>query len=125
MTDRIQLAWNTFRDAIWPLVEALRDLTPIIVVILFFQEVVLNQPIPNLDELLSGLLFVLVGLALFIRGLEIGLFPLGESMAHAFAKKGNVFWLLLFAFLLGFGTTVAEPALIAVAGKAAEVAAGG
>jgi len=125
MTDQIQLAWNTFRDAIWPLVEALRDLTPIIVVILFFQEIVLQQPIPNLDELLSGLLFVLVGLALFIRGLEIGLFPLGESMAHAFAKKGNVFWLLLFAFLLGFGTTVAEPALIAVAGKAAEVAAEG
>jgi len=125
MTDRIQLAWNTFRDAIWPLVEALRDLTPIIVVILFFQEIVLQQPIPNLDELLSGLLFVLLGLALFIRGLEIGLFPLGESMAHAFAKKGNVFWLLLFAFLLGFGTTVAEPALIAVAGKAAEVAAEG
>jgi len=125
MTDRIQLAWNTFRDAIWPLVEALRDLTPIIVVILFFQEIVLQQPIPNLDQLLSGLLFVLLGLALFIRGLEIGLFPLGESMAHAFAKKGNVFWLLLFAFLLGFGTTVAEPALIAVAGKAAEVAAEG
>ena len=125
MTDQIRLVWNTFRDAIWPLVEALRDLTPIIVVILFFQEIVLQQPIPNLDELLSGLLFVLLGLALFIRGLEIGLFPLGESMAHAFAKKGNVFWLLLFAFLLGFGTTVAEPALIAVAGKAAEVAAEG
>ena len=121
----MQLAWNTFHDAIRPLVEAFRDLTPIIVVILFFQEIVLNQQIPNLDELLTGLLFVLVGLALFIRGLEIGLFPLGEAMAHAFARKGNAFWLLLFAFLLGFGTTVAEPALIAVAGKAAEVAAEG
>lgn len=121
----MQLLWSAFRDAIWPLVEAFRDLTPIIVVILFFQEIVLQQPIPNLDELLSGLAFVLIGLALFIRGLEIGLFPLGEAMAHAFAKKGNVFWLLLFAFLLGFGTTVAEPALIAVAGKAAEVAAEG
>lgn len=125
MTDRIQQTWNAFRDAIWPLVEAIRDLTPIIVVILFFQEIVLRQPIPNLDELLTGLIFVLIGLALFIRGLEIGLFPLGEAMAHAFAKKGNVFWLLLFAFLLGFGTTVAEPALIAVAGKASEVAAEG
>jgi len=125
MTERAQLVWSRFRDAIWPLVEAFRDLTPIILVILFFQEVVLGQPIPNLNELLSGLLFVLVGLALFIRGLEIGLFPLGEAMAYAFAKKGNVFWLLLFAFLLGFGTTVAEPALIAVAGKAAEVAAEG
>ncbi len=117
--------WNTFRDAIRPLVEALRDLLPIIVVILFFQEIVLNKPIPNLEELVSGFVFVLLGLALFVRGLEIGLFPLGESMAYAFAKKGNVFWLLAFAFLLGFGTTVAEPALIAVAGKAAEVAATG
>jgi uncharacterized membrane protein (DUF2068 family) len=125
MTDKLQLMWNTFHDAVRPLVEAVRDLTPIIVVILFFQEIVLKQPIPNLGELLEGLLFVLVGLALFIRGLEIGLFPLGEAMAHAFAKKGSVFWLLLFAFLLGFSTTVAEPALIAVAGKAAEVAAQG
>jgi len=108
-----------------PLLEALRDLTPIILVIVFFQLFVLKQPIPNLGEMLSGLLFVLFGLALFVRGLEIGLFPMGESMAHAFAKKGNVFWLLLFAFLLGFGTTVAEPALIAVAGKASEIAAQG
>lgn len=108
-----------------PLLEALRDLTPIILVIVFFQLFVLKQPIPNLGEMLAGLLFVLFGLALFVRGLEIGLFPMGEAMAHAFAKKGNVFWLLLFAFLLGFGTTVAEPALIAVAGKAAEIAAQG
>ena len=106
-----------------PLLEALRDLTPIILVIVFFQLFVLKQPIPDLAEMLAGLLFVLFGLALFVRGLEIGLFPMGESMAHAFARKGNVFWLLLFAFLLGFGTTVAEPALIAVAGKAAEIAA--
>ena len=108
-----------------PLLEALRDLAPIILVILFFQGFVLKQPIPNMEEMLVGMAFVLVGLALFVRGLEIGLFPMGEGMAHAFAKKGNVFWLLLFAFLLGFATTVAEPALIAVAGKAAEVAAQG
>lgn len=112
-----------FREALRPLIEALRDLTPIIIVILFFQEAVLQQPIPRLDEMISGLIFVLLGLALFVRGLEIGLFPMGEAMAHAFANKGNIFWMLLFAFLLGFGTTVAEPALIAVAGKAAEVAA--
>jgi len=94
-----------------------------VLVILFFQELVLKQPIPNMEGILVGMLLVLIGLALFVRGLEIGLFPLGESMAFAFAKKGNVMWLLLFAFLLGFGTTVAEPALIAVAGKAAQVAA--
>jgi len=108
-----------------PLFEAARDLTPIILVILFFQVFVLKQPIPNLEEMLVGMVFVLIGLALFVRGLEIGLFPLGESMAFAFAKKGNIFWLLLFAFLLGFGTTVAEPALLVVAGKAAEIAAQG
>jgi len=51
------------------------------------------------------------------------MFPFGEAMAHAFARKGNIYWLLTFAFLLGFGTTVAEPALIAVAGKAAKIAA--
>ena len=112
-------------SALRPLWEAARDLAPIVLVILFFQLVVLQQPIPHLADLLTGLLLVLIGLALFVRGLEIGLFPLGESMAHAFANKGNLFWLLLFAFLLGFGTTVAEPALIAVARKAAEIAADG
>jgi hypothetical protein len=68
---------------------------------------------------------VILGLALFVRGLEMGLFPIGENMAYAFARKGSLFWLLLFAFALGFGTTVAEPALIAVADEAAEVAAVG
>jgi len=117
--------WSNVRAMLRPLFEALRDLSPIILVIVCFQEFVLRQPIPHLDQLLAGLLMVLIGLALFVRGLEIGLFPLGEGMAYAFAKKGNAFWLLLFAFLLGFGTTVAEPALIAVAGKAADIAAGG
>jgi len=110
-------------EALHPLFAAARDLAPIVLVILFFQGLVLRQPIPNLQEMLLGLALVLVGLALFVRGLEIGMFPLGEAMAHAFAKKGNIYWLLAFAFLLGFGTTVAEPALIAVAGKAANIAA--
>jgi hypothetical protein len=108
-----------------PILAAARDLLPIVVVIAFFQFFVLQQPIPNLGNIVFGMLFVLLGLALFVRGLELGLFPLGESMAYAFAKKGNLLWLLAFAFLLGFGTTVAEPALIAIAGKAAEVAASG
>ena len=99
-----------------------RDLVPIIVVIGFFQIVVLQQPFPDLERVLIGLVFVVVGLSLFIQGLEIGLFPLGESMAGAFARKGSLTALLAFAFCLGFGTTVAEPALIAVSAKAAEVA---
>jgi hypothetical protein len=101
----------------------LRDLAPIILVIVFFQIVVLQQPFPNLDRVLGGLVLVMVGLALFIQGLETGLFPLGEAMAGAFARKGSLAWLLAFAFALGFGTTVAEPALIAVADEAARAAA--
>lgn len=110
-------------DMFRPLAEALRDLLPILGVILFFQLFVLGQPIPNGMRMLYGTLLVLVGLALFVRGLEIGLFPLGESMAQGFVRKGSAPWLLLFSFLLGFATTVAEPALIAIAKKAAQVAA--
>ncbi|MDZ7750093.1 MAG: DUF1538 domain-containing protein [Gammaproteobacteria bacterium] len=102
-----------------------RDLGPILLVIAGFQLLVLQQPIPEFGRILVGTLLVVVGLTLFIRGLEMALFPLGEAMAHAFARKGSLPWLLLFAFALGFGTTVAEPALIAVARKAAEVAAAG
>ena len=107
------------------LVASIRDLAPIIAVVLFFQLVVLQQPLPNVGQLMVGVLFVLLGLTFFIHGLEQGLFPIGESMAHAFARKGSVPWLLIFAFALGFGTTVAEPALIAVAAEAAKVAANG
>jgi hypothetical protein len=104
-------------------VDSVRDLAPIIIVIGFFQLVVLQQPIPNLGEIVVGVVLVLLGLTLFIQGLEMGLFPVGESMANAFAHKGSLFWLLAFAFALGFGTTAAEPALIAVAAEAATVAA--
>ena len=102
-----------------------KDLFPIILVIAFFQLFILQQPIPNLTEIFIGTLFVAVGLSLFIKGLEMGLFPIGESMAYDFARKGSVFWMLVFAFCLGFGTTIAEPALIAVASEAANVAAQG
>jgi len=112
--------------AFWlALLNSLNDLLPIIVVIGFFQLVVLQQPLPNLANLLGGLVLVTLGLTLFVRGLEMGLFPLGENMAFEFARKGSVPWLLIFAFALGFGTTVAEPALIAVANEAAKVAAEG
>ncbi len=102
---------------------SLRDLAPIVIVIAFFELAVLQQPLPNVGGLLGGLLFTVLGLTFFIYGLEMGLFPIGESMAYDFARKGNLAWLLAFAFALGFGTTVAEPALIAVAGEAAQAAA--
>jgi uncharacterized membrane protein (DUF2068 family) len=111
------------RNFIRLIASALRDLTPIILVIAFFQIFVLQQPLPNWPNVLAGLILVVFGLAFFIQGLELGLFPIGASMADAFARKGSLTALLAFAFGLGFGTTVAEPALIAVASQAAEVAA--
>ena len=107
------------------MLDSLRNLAPIILVIAFFQIFVLQQPPDNVASLLTGTLFVVLGLTFFIYGLEMGLFPIGESMAHAFARKGSIFWLLTFAFALGFGTTVAEPALIAISEEASEVAAKG
>ncbi len=101
----------------------LRDLAPIVLIVAFFQLAVLRQPVDDLAGIAIGFMFVLIGLAIFIRGLEMALFPLGEALAHAFARKGSLVWLLVFAFALGFGTTVAEPALIAVAGEAAAAAA--
>jgi hypothetical protein len=104
--------------------KAFTDLLPILVVIAFFQIVVLRQPLPNFAEVIFGSVLVVSGLMLFVQGLEMGLFPIGEAMAQALARKGSLFWLLTFAFLLGFCTTVAEPALIAVSAEAAEIAAG-
>lgn len=101
------------------------DLAPILIVVLVFQILIIQQPIPDVTRLVSGTLLIILGLTLFIQGLELGLFPIGESMAYAFARKGSVFWLLCFAFCLGFGTTIAEPALIAVAEEAAQVASQG
>lgn len=101
---------------------ALTDLLPIILVIAFFQAVVLRQPLPQMGDVLFGSLLVVAGLVIFVQGLEMGLFPIGEAMAHALARKGSLFWLLTFSFALGFSTTVAEPALIAVADEAAKIA---
>jgi hypothetical protein len=105
------------------LLSSLRDLLPIIVVVAFFQIVVIRQPVADLGNILAGTLLVVLGLAFFIRGLEQALFPIGESVAYAFARKANLFWLLTFAFALGFGTTIAEPALTAIAAEAAKIAA--
>lgn len=102
--------------------QAVMDLLPIIVVIAFFQLVVIRQPLPQLGEMLVGVVLVILGLSMFIQGLEIALFPIGESMAQALTRKGSLFWLLLFAFALGFSTTVAEPALIAISKEAAKIA---
>ncbi len=113
----VRVAWVRLRDAI-------RDLLPVFVVIGAFQLLVVRQPLPDLLGVLGGVVAVVAGLALFVHGLELALFPLGESMADALAAKGSLVWLLVFGFVLGFATTVAEPSLIAVAAEAAEVVGG-
>ncbi|WP_239057764.1 DUF1538 domain-containing protein [Pseudodesulfovibrio sp. JC047] len=114
---------SMFRAAGQKVWSSLTDLLPILLVIAFFQIVVLKQPLPDLGRVAFGGVLVVLGLTFFVQGLEMGLFPIGEAMARALARKGSLFWLLVFAFALGFSTTVAEPALIAVAAEAANIAA--
>lgn len=103
--------------------QATTDLLPIILVISFFQIFIIRQPLPQLGEMVFGTIMVIIGLSMFIEGLEMALFPIGENMAQALTRKGSLFWLLVFAFFLGFSTTIAEPALIAISKEAAEIAA--
>ena len=103
---------------------SIRDLAPIVIVILFFEFVVLQEIPDGLFGIAVGVVLVVIGLTFFIYGLELALFPIGDALAVALAKQGSVFWLLIFAFLLGFGTTIAEPSLTAIATEASEIAAG-
>ena len=119
-----------------------KDVLPIAAIIFGFQFAVLRQKPANLGEILAGFAWVLVGLSLFLLGLEWCLFPLGRLMAeqltdpsfiHAAQGAGtsletinwrDYYWVYIFAFLIGFSTTIAEPSLIAVAIKANEVSGG-
>lgn len=103
---------------------SLRDLAPIMIVILFFELVVLQTVPDGLFGIAVGVVLVITGLTFFIYGLELALFPIGDALAVALARKGSVFWLLTFSFLLGFGTTIAEPSLTAIAREASKIAAG-
>jgi hypothetical protein len=105
------------------MLSSFKDLIPIILVVSFFEIFVLHQAPAQLGSILVGVVFIVLGLTFFVFGLEMGLFPIGESLAEALARKGSVFWLVIFSFSLGFGTTLAEPALTAVANEAAQVAA--
>jgi hypothetical protein len=125
-------------DAGQILLVTIRDVLPILVLIVFFQLVVLRQPIPHLGRLITGGVYVVLGLAMFLLGLEKALFPVGRAMAAqlsdpAFLSGGvdtaltgwaAYAWIYLFAALIGFSTTVAEPALLAVSLKAGEVSGG-
>jgi hypothetical protein len=124
-------------DFVLVLFSTLRDVLPILVVIIFFQIVVLKQPIPHLKKVILGGVYVVIGLSLFLMGLEKALFPIGKIMATQLsdpefigttlggpANWRSYYWIYIFAALIGFSTTIAEPSLIAVALKANEVSAG-
>lgn len=104
--------------------ESFRDLLPIIIVILIFQIGILQTVPDNWIPTTIGLIIVGIGLAIFLQGLEIGIFPVGEKLASDFAKSGSVKWILIFAFMIGFGTTIAEPALAVISDKAAAISSG-
>jgi hypothetical protein len=104
---------------IGPFLGTLRDMLPILLTIAAFEGIVLGRIPADIPGLVLGVMAVLVGLTLMVRGLETSLFPIGEALADAMARRGHPAWLLGFAFALGFGSTVAEPALGAVAAQAA------
>ncbi|HQS67027.1 MAG TPA: DUF1538 domain-containing protein [Sulfuricurvum sp.] len=104
--------------------ESFRDLLPIILVIMFFQLAIIDSIPDNWLTTSIGLAIVGVGLAVFLLGLEVGIFPVGEGLASDFASKGSTFWIIIFGFMIGFGTTIAEPALVVIAEKAAAVSCG-
>jgi nitrogen regulatory protein PII len=104
--------------------ESFRDLLPIILVVLFFQLAIIQVIPDNWLSVAIGLSIVGLGLAVFLLGLEVGVFPVGEGLASDFAHKGSTGWIILFAFMIGFGTTVAEPALVVIAHKAASISCG-
>ncbi len=126
-----------FTDFALVLFYTLRDVLPILVLIIFFQLVVLKQPIPHLKRVTLGGVYVVLGLALFLMGLEKALFPVGNIMATQLSDPSFIgvtgaelanwksyYWIYIFAAMIGFSTTIAEPSLIAVAIKAGEVSGG-
>ncbi len=121
------------------LLSTCRDVLPIIILITVFQLLILRKPFPHLRRLIIGGIYVVIGLALFLAGLEKALFPLGKIMASQLSDPAFIYgtteivtevdwmaygWVYLFAAMIGFATTIAEPSLIAVAYKASIVSAG-
>lgn len=128
LTDFLQLFWST-----------LFDVVPIAGIIFGFQFLVIRKPVKNMKKVLIGMFYVLLGITLFLLGLEQALFPMGRMMAEQLTDPNflnsvrlsvgvlqwqDYYWVYIFAFAIGASTTVAEPSLIAVAIKANEVSAG-
>ncbi|HJM82522.1 MAG TPA: DUF1538 domain-containing protein [Nitrospinota bacterium] len=106
-------------------VSVLRDTLPVLLVVLVFQFFVLRQAIPNPQKIIAGFLATVFGLYAFLIGLDMGVFPIAEAMAEQFSSPTNRSWALVFAFCIGYSTTMAEPALLAITQKAEEMSSGG
>lgn len=111
-------------NAAMDLLSMIRDVLPILITILFFQYLILRRPLSNPKRVAVGFILVIFGLYAFIIGLKLGLFPIGKSMAEQLITLDGFGFIYLFAFMIGFATTMAEPALIAVGKQAEEAAAG-
>ena len=129
---------DVFLDLSETILFTLFDVLPIAAILIGFQLGVLRQPIPNIRRVIIGTFYVVLGLGFFLFGLELALFPLGKELAQRLTAPDFIgtgitgpginwydyYWTYIFAFSLGFATTVAEPALIAVSLKAREVSGG-
>ncbi|MFP4072001.1 MAG: DUF1538 domain-containing protein [Desulfovibrionales bacterium] len=124
---------ETFYNPIWLLLATARDVIPVLALLVFFQKVVLRRAIPRFGRIMFGFVLVLVGMTCFLGGLDLALFPIGRTMALQLveaAQNGEAVtwtaygWIYLFAFMIGFSTTIAEPSLIAVAHKAEDASRG-
>lgn len=122
--DIFSISNSQFGEFFGGVFSVVKSLTPVVLVILFFNYIIAKQKIENLVEKAFGLVLIVAGLYAFIIGLEIGLFPIGEVMASQLIQQGNLVVVYLFAFSIGFATTMAEPALITIARKVEEMSGG-
>lgn len=105
-------------------VGTLRSVAPIIGILLIFQFVILREPLRGWKEISIGLVLTVVGLAIFLKGLEIGLTPLGEAASEALAQRGSLVLVILFGLALGYTATLSEPALALLADRTENLTAG-
>jgi hypothetical protein len=115
---------NQFRSFLGLLAHSFRNLLPIVIVVLVFQAAVIRELPESWLSISFGLAVVVLGIALFLQGLELGIFPIGKSLSDEFAREGSLPLLMIFGFCLGFSAVIAEPALIAVATQAEIISAG-